>query len=134
MIQNGAKDTNNDLFSTVPLFLDRLEETFRMQIVSVDDRERQVRRTFLWNYGSLLNLHIRLNYKAICVPFSLISPRSSEAKFIPIIKGCLRFVVFWKVRFRNCLTHYSYSSIFLAFTQLGPSGQFMKTSLWHWVL
>ena len=42
VIQNGAKDTNESLLKTVPPFLEKLQETFSMQVVSNDDRERQV--------------------------------------------------------------------------------------------
>lgn len=41
LIQCGAQDTLNAALESTPLFLDRLEKTFSMQIVSIDDKEEQ---------------------------------------------------------------------------------------------
>jgi len=42
LIQSGAKDTHQIILNATPLFIDRLEKSFAMQIVSQDDREQQV--------------------------------------------------------------------------------------------
>jgi len=41
LIQSGAKDTQQIIVAAVPIFVDRLEQTFNMQILSNDDKEQQ---------------------------------------------------------------------------------------------
>jgi importin subunit beta-1 len=41
LIQNGAKDTVPTVAAVVPIFIDKLEKTFQLQIVSNDDKETQ---------------------------------------------------------------------------------------------
>jgi len=41
LIQNGAKDTQPLVVAVLPVFLQRLEQSFSMQIVSSDDKEQQ---------------------------------------------------------------------------------------------
>lgn len=41
LIQNGAKDTHALILQLIPIFADRLEKTFSLQILSQDDREAQ---------------------------------------------------------------------------------------------
>mmetsp|Transcript_29586 Transcript_29586/g.41621 ORF Transcript_29586/g.41621 Transcript_29586/m.41621 type:complete len:852 (-) Transcript_29586:703-3258(-) len=41
LVQNGAKDTAETIRAVVPIFVDKLEKTYSMQILSTDDKETQ---------------------------------------------------------------------------------------------
>lgn len=41
LVQNGAKDTLPTVAAVVPIFIDKLEKTFQLQILSQDDKEMQ---------------------------------------------------------------------------------------------